>query len=232
VQGQLQILKIGSQSNSPVGPGNFLLIRLGGSGGSVIRENLAGGYQGCTSLGDSVETQTGNVVGPVAQGMNTRFGSYSGGGMNSTDYPPDVVTRTPTPQLSYNSNTNTIRQGATTVTMASQVNYNYSTYTSQVAASNFNYSPAPGGIGAFGRRELAVPIANCSGTNNGNTTLPVLGFGCFFLLQQVEQSGQESIVYAQYLQNCVAGGTPGPAPTTNPGPYIIQLYRDSASPDS
>ncbi|MEO6186894.1 MAG: pilus assembly protein TadG-related protein [Steroidobacteraceae bacterium] len=229
--GSVQVLKIGSGTNSPIGPGNFMLARLGGSGGSVVRENLAGGYQNCATAGTTVETQTGNVVGPVAQGLNTRFGDY-GAGLGIADYPPDVVTRQPTPALTYTDDTNTIRQGSTVVTQASQINFNHATYASQVAASNYNYSPAPGGSGAFARREFAVPIANCTGANNGNSTLPLLGFACFFILQPVQQSGQNSFVYGEALQSCAAGGRPGPAPTAAPGPHIIQLYRDAGSPDS
>ncbi len=64
------------------------------------------------------------MTGPVSRGLNTRFGQYSGGGVNSTDYPPDVITREPNPLLTYNSNTNEIRQGSTVVTQANQINYN------------------------------------------------------------------------------------------------------------
>jgi hypothetical protein len=62
--------------------------------------------------------------------------------------------------------------------------------------------------------------------------VPLLGFGCFYLLQEAQQKGNESYIFGQFLEDCRAGGMPGPAPTTVPGPYIIQLYRDFASTDS
>ncbi len=167
------------------------------------------------------------------QGFNTRFGDFSGP-MNGTQstYPPDVVTQQPTPLLSYNRTTDTITQGGTTITDASQIDFNYDDYAARVESENYNYQPAPAGIGAFQRREVAVAIGNCDGTTNGAGTVPLLGFGCFYLLQQAQQQGNESYIYGQFLEDCRAGGMPGPAPTNIPGPYIIQLYRDYASTDS
>jgi Flp pilus assembly protein TadG len=231
--GALNVLKLASGNNQgPIGPGNFQLIRLNGNGGSVIRENMAGSYDACVDGSGSIETQTGNVVGPVTQGLNTRFGEYSGGGTNSTDYPPDVVTMEPSPTLSYNSNNGQVSQGGNVVTQASQVNFNHATYLQRLNAGNYNYQPLPNGIGAAGRRTLTVPIADCSGSNNGNSTLPVLGFACYFLLQKAEQQGQENYIYGEFLDGCLGEGNPGPAPSSSFGPYRIQLYDDTGSGDS
>ena len=229
----VQVLKLASGNNpGPIGPGNFQLVRLNGNGGSVIRQNMAGSYDACITGNSNVETQTGNVTGPVTQGLNTRFGDYSGGGVNSTDYPPDVVTTEPIPKLTYNSNTGQISQGSTVVTQANQINFNYARYEQATQAGNYNYPPAPSGIGAADRRLLTVPIADCSGANNGNTTLPVLGFGCYFLLQKADQKGNENYVYGQFVSGCVGQGNPGPAPSSTFGPYRIQLYDDARSGDS
>ena len=62
--------------------------------------------------------------------------------------------------------------------------------------------------------------------------MPILGFGCYFLLQEAVQKGNESHVYGQFVRDCNAGGVPGPAPVNSPGLYIIQLYRDPNSTDS
>jgi hypothetical protein len=62
--------------------------------------------------------------------------------------------------------------------------------------------------------------------------VPVLGFGCYFLLQEALQKGNESHVYGQFIEDCNAGGVPGPAPGNAPGLYIIQLYKDPDSPDA
>jgi Flp pilus assembly protein TadG len=229
----LQVLKLASGNNpGPIGPGNFQLIRLNGNGGNVIRQNMAGSYDACIVDDSNVETQTGNVTGPVSQGLNTRFGEYSGGGVNSTDYPPDVITTEPNPKLTYNSNTNQIQQGSSVVTQASQIDFNYAKYEQSANSGNYNYQPAPDGIGAPERRILTVPIADCSGANNGNSTLPVLGFGCYFLLQKAEQKGNDNYVYGQFIDGCTGQGNPGPTPSSTFGPYRIQLYNDVGSNDS
>lgn len=232
-QGDLDVLKSASQGGAhDVGPGNFQLIRLGGSGGSVIRENMAGSYDSCASIGEVIETEPGNTVGPVVQGLNTRFGNFTGpmNGMQST-YPPDVVTRQPVPPLSYDPNTDQILQGGAPVNDPNAI-FSNSNYENNIASSNYDYQPAPVGIGAFDRRVAAIPIGDCSTTTNGQGQVPLLGFGCYFMLQEAEQQGQESYIFGQFLSECNAAGTPGPLPTSFPGPYVIQLYRDYGSTDS
>jgi hypothetical protein len=185
------------------------------------------------TAGDNIETEPGNTIGPVVQGFNTRFGSYLGplSGMQST-YPPDVVIDEPTPRLDYNRDTDTITQNGQAVTSAEDLNYNYDDYAAQVEAENYDYQPSPAGVGTFQRREAAIAIGDCDGTTNGQGEVPLLGFGCFFLLQSAEQRGNESYIYGQFLESCRSGGMPGPDPTTVPGPYVIQLYRDYDSTDS
>jgi Flp pilus assembly protein TadG len=232
--GEPEVLKSSTTNGSwEVGPGNFQLIRLGGNGGAVIRENMAGGFDGCMTVGDNIETEPGNTVGPVVQGFNTRFGDFSGP-MNGTQstYPPDVVTTQPVPPLGYDRTTDAITQGGNTITDADQISFNYDDYTARVESEQYNHQPAPAGIGAFQRREVAVAIGNCDGTTSGAGTVPLLGFGCFYLLQEAQQQGNESYVFGQFLEDCRAGGMPGPAPSVIPGPYIIQLYRDYSSTDS
>ena len=233
--GQPEVLKSSTTNGDwEVGPGNFQLIRLGGGqGGAVVRENMAGGYDGCMTTGDMIETEPGNTVGPVVQGFNTRFGDYRGpmGGTQSI-YPPDVVVQQPVPPLGYDRDTDQITQGGSPITDAAQLDFNYDSYVARVEAETYDNQPAPNGIGAFQRREAAVAIGSCDGTTNGQGEVPLLGFGCFFLLQAAEQQGNESFIYGQFLEDCRAGGMPGPDPTNIPGPYIIQLYRDYASTDS
>ena len=75
--GVADVLKA-STNSFEVGPGNFQLIRLGGGmGGADVREAMAGGYAGCLTTGELIPTEPGNTVGPVVQGINTRFGSYA-----------------------------------------------------------------------------------------------------------------------------------------------------------
>jgi hypothetical protein len=128
------------------------------------------------TTGDMIETEPGNTIGPVVQGFNTRFGSYSGpmNGMQST-YPPDVVVRQPVPPLAYDRTTDTITQSGQPITDGSQINFNYDNYTARVEGEQYDFQPAPNGNGAFQRREVAVAIGNCDGTTNGQGEVPLLG---------------------------------------------------------
>jgi len=229
--GEPDVLK--SSTNSfEVGPGNFQLIRLGDStGGADVRLAMAGNYDGCTSGGEVVETEPGNTVGPVVQGINTRFGVYSGPMIGQESiYPPDVITEQPSPLLSYDSDTDQISQGTTPVQSDQDLSYAYADY--QSALSLHQYDIAPENGGEYLRREVAIPIGDCSAAVSGAGEVPVLGFGCFFLLQKALQKGNESQVYGQFIEDCNAGGLPGPAPIDGPGLYIIQLYKDPDSPDA
>ena len=77
-------------ATSEVGKGNFRLLDLSGSGGDDVRENLAGRYGNCASVGGTVETKPGLTAGPFVQGVNTRFGIYAGN-LSRSLYPPDLV---------------------------------------------------------------------------------------------------------------------------------------------
>jgi hypothetical protein len=73
-----------SKPNGELGPGNFQLLEgCGNPGGSGVRDALAGT---CSKCNDSMATAPGNKVGPVAQGLNTRFED------SDSKAPPDVVT--------------------------------------------------------------------------------------------------------------------------------------------
>jgi len=228
--GEPDVLKA-SSGGSEVGPGNFQLIRLGdNTGGADVRLAMAGNYDGCAVSGEPVETEPGNTVGPVIQGLNTRFGSYSGPmqGEQAT-YPPDVITTEPTPLITYDSDTDTLYQGSTPLNAAVDLTYNYDDYSAALAASSFDNAPP---VGHYLRRVIALPMGDCSTTTSGQGTVPVLGFGCYFLLQKAKQQGNQSEVYGQFIESCNAGGIPGPAPGDAPGLYIIQLYKDPDSPEA
>jgi hypothetical protein len=83
------------------------------------------------------------------------------------------------------------------------------------------------------RRRMALPIASC-GNENGQSSLDYVGVLCFFLLQEVEQ-GQDPDVFGQFTPEGCGNvtGKPGPVPlTAGPGPYRIQLYKDTDGYDS
>lgn len=229
-----QVLKSASPGDSTVGPGNFQLLRLQGSGANVVRQELAGSYHACTAKGETVDTQPGNLTGPVAQGINTRFGEYSGS-MSASDYPPDVLTTAQNPPLTADSH-GRIWQGKTQITASNidQRLYSYSKYsTDESRPSSYDNPPVTsGGIGVFNRRVLAVPVGDCGATKGGSASVPVLGLACYFLLQPVDQKGTSDYLIGQFIRECTVSGEPGPAPDSGPGPYVIQLYHDPGSGDS
>ena len=79
---------------------------------------------------------------------------------------------------------------------------------------------------------MTVPIVDCTNPVPGSSgVLPVKAFGSFFLLQPVEHgSGNEAWIFAQFLGEGRASGSPGPSPGT--GPYKIVLHNDPNSDDS
>jgi hypothetical protein len=216
-------------STSAIGPGNFGLLSLGGNGGSIVRNNLAGSYSSCVSTGPNVPTEPGVAAGPVSEGINTRFNIYKSG-LSSSTYPPDVINTTSHQTSLTTDGSGNVTQGGTVVTTASQLTFNYASYTALLKSQSYDAQPAPNGTAAFGRRVLAVPLGDCTGAANGKNTVTVNGFACVFLLQQLP-NGSNDTIYGQILKDCDAGGKAGAGGGTT-GPHIIELYKSAGSPDS
>ena len=53
-------------------PGNWDPLAIGGSGASTYRSNIGNGEAQVLHAGDSIATETGNIVGPTAQGFSDR----------------------------------------------------------------------------------------------------------------------------------------------------------------
>ena len=242
--GDLEVLKSAAGNDPEIGPGNFQLLRLDGSAGANdLRTALAGGIEKCNVVEDEVGTEPGNTVGPVAQGLNTRFGVYNGPGMNATDYPPDWVTEFNDPKMTYNDSTSpprvehqgqeVISDGGNLVAGGTAL-YDLNDWLADSAACAASGSCE----GAYERRMLNIVIGNCDGVSGGQVDVPVLDFGCFFLLQTVAQSGVEAQVFGQFVKECEGDGYAGPVPSEDVGPNIIQLYKTyingvaTPSPDS
>jgi len=245
--GELKRLKAGTDPGCPdaensVGDGNFQLAALGGTGADVVRENLAGGYNGCAYAGDTIPTQPGNIVGPVVQGINTRFNEFSGP-ISPGDYPPDVIITEQMTPLTYGCSQEGgteydaacpggLTLDGTCVTNSSELDFNYTDYDARIggAAPGLDISEELGG--EFDRRSLPVFVADCRDTGGGKQDLPILSFGCFFLLQKSVQTGQTAEIFGEFLEDCSTPGFAGPDPTIVPGPHIIQLYKDSDGNDA
>ncbi|WP_175452516.1 Tad domain-containing protein [Thiohalomonas denitrificans] len=208
-----EVLKSGAGSDgSEVGPGNFQLLSLGcGTGADCVRGGLAGEYEACTTEGDTMTTEPGNTVGPVAQGLNTRFGIYNGP-MRPEDASPDTVTH-----YDFSSDENF---------------FWHADYEERQADGPHDY-PEPEGVP--NRRMLAVPIGDCSTTTNGRGEVDVLGIGCFFLTRPAEQGGDQEI-YGQFVDECPASGSAAEEPVTDPTSgstlHKVVLYKDPDSVDS
>ncbi len=212
--GQEVQLKFDASNKSPIGPGNFGNVDVGcGSGGSCIRDSMAGAYKGCAKLGDTIPTKPGNNVGPNAQGLNTRFNCPSPGcgGVDTSVYKPDVIID------------------------AGNSGYpdTYSQYTADRASHTWDL-PTPTAQSDPPRRLVAVPVVDCSTAVNGSGDLPLLGLACMFLTQPTTHTGNTQTIFAEFLSSgCVGQGSiPGPNPIIGPGPHTIILYKDFGAADS
>lgn len=232
--GDLQLLKTAANDNSPIGPGNFQLLNLNGNGGNVIRDSLAGGVEQCNSVGDEVLTKPGNTVGPSVQGLNTRFGDYQGG-MKKADYPPDLVITSNSPALAYDDKESPprieYRNEAVTSsdghlsTAGTPDLFDYHDWAAATAACIAGTGAGCQSGGVFERRMLKIVVGQCNGTDGGKTPIPVLGFGCFFVLQPAEHKGNEAQIFGQFVKECEGDNVAGPNPSNDSGPRIIQLYK-------
>ncbi len=221
-----------------IGPGNYHLLNLGGTGGANLGDGLAGGSACATQGGMAdVDTKTGLVVGQVAAGVNTRFGLYKGslnGG--SGTYPPDRIVRTrpassvPDMPLEIDEDGNITYDGELLTGLA-DVDYSYANYLADSQAKNWTHDPKTGSPkGKADRRIVVIPIVDCTNPITGSSAnAPVKGFACFFLLQPVEHTGSGAI-FGEFVEPCEAEGTPGQGGGS--GPYKIILHDDPGSNDS
>ncbi|CAI8895632.1 Flp pilus assembly protein TadG [Pseudomonas sp. IT-P74] len=225
--GDLKVLKTASGNQSPIGPGNFQLLDFG-TGGNAVREEMAGGGEVCRNVGDNVATEPGNKVGPASQGLNTRFGIYNGP-VSASAYPPDLVTTSSNPAITddgtgpkYQGQTITSNNG--TLTAGGNPILDYNDWRTSVAACVAGGSGCQGN-GVFERRMLKIVVGDCAGKNSGSTSIPVLGFGCYFVVQPMDGGGGEAEIFGQFVKECEGDNVAGPSPSTDSGPQIIQLYK-------
>ncbi|MEZ8823559.1 TadE/TadG family type IV pilus assembly protein [Vibrio amylolyticus] len=227
--GTLYAIKQPSNRNSGMGPGNFQLLDFG-SGASTIREALAGSFETEVNINDPVVTKPGNTVGPVGQGLNTRFGVYGGGGVNAADHPSDVYVKQPTTSPSMDN------AGVITYTDTSGAGgqpWGYSDYQAALPDCTGDSDCKIASGGQYNRRILPVPIVDCTGATGGVNTFPITAIGCFFLLQEAPtNNGSKDPVYGEFIEDCtVNGGVPGQSGDTD-GTYRIVLYKDPLSTES
>lgn len=230
--GDLEVLKSAAKNSDPIGPGNFQLLDFG-AGGKDVGELMAGGGSVCRNVGDSVDTKPGNTVGPSVQGLNTRFGDYTGS-FKGTDYPPDLVTTYDNPLIKYNDAATPARveyQGQPVASSNGNLSaggtqlFDYNDYASRAAACVAGAGSGCQASGVFERRILRIVVGDCSGKNAGASSIPAIGFGCFYVLQPAENKGGDSQIFGQFVKQCGGDNVPGPTPQDDSGPQIIQLYK-------
>jgi len=244
IHNNLYVMKIGSDTESAIGAGNFQLIRLeNNSGAADIRTAMAGEdniSETCFDKGvdnQSVPTEPGNSVGPVAQGLNTRLGKWNGP-VNSDDHPRDQ-------NICQGVKIDIEDDGSLEVAALNKA-YRAAWYDLDNKKSTPSCQVPDGGLAAnpqepnfdsnlpasLGRRIMNVVISRCDGESNGANNLDFLGVGCFFLTQEVENKGQESYVVGEFLYDCPGGGGATLEPVDTPGPYKMVLYHVPGSTDS
>ncbi|KEA65527.1 Von Willebrand factor type A domain protein, associated with Flp pilus assembly [Marinobacterium lacunae] len=244
--GDISVIKLAGGSGSDVGPGNFRLLRLDGTGGDDLRDALAGVGDSCANFGDdsAADTEPGNKSGPVGQGLNTRLGIYQGP-VDPTTAPADEVTYTyysgstpagptpvgPNPLVLDGLDDQGVpvikrQDGSTSIDGL----FDYQDYLDEYTS---NYPDCQGS--GCRRRELVLPIGDCTGSISGTSEdVHVYSVGCFFLMQNVDV-GTDAEVFGQFFtesEGCDAIGTFTSTPTSDPVPIKIVLYRDSDSGDS
>lgn len=212
-------LKVGSGDgpDTDVGTGSFHLLDLPGlQGANDIRYAFAGNPS-CAAVAEplQIDLAPGNKVGPTVQGINTRFGDYSGplNGARSL-YPPDLAND--------NASSPVCEDGSPTACNDALTYYNYY---QQGAVQSQNTSQQ------FERRIVGVPIADCTISANGNNTpeqmQTPLGIGCFLLTEPSSQTGgarnSSGSLKGVFMEEC-----PQPAlgVTTSSGVDIIVLYKN------
>lgn len=235
--GQLEVLKSTNWKDGDVGPGNFQLLDFG-SGANALSEALEGGLNRCYSIGQKVTTEPGNKVGPVRSGFNTRFEGDT----------RDLVPYYDEPLLKYNDafdppiakSDQAVRSNddGDVYTDSTSI-YGYNDWRAAMAACAPTNS-CPGAVAE--RRMLKIVVGNCDApevseegaANAGKVDIPVLGFGCFFVLQPIAENGggggNESYIFGQFVEACDGDSYPGPTPSSDAGPQIIQLYKTYITP--
>lgn len=225
-----------SIGDNPLGEGNYDFLDLNdGSGKKDVRRNLAAGSGCSVPIGSDEMTETGNAP-MVRAGVNTRFGVYRPPFQNTKSiYPPDHVVRPTSPSpYPLESDGTTITINGASISSIDDLPYSYKDYLADYKSQNYDYTYSEGGRPQ--RRVVTIPfIENSDCGIPGKHPATIVGFGSFFLLQQMClpgncPQGTDSWIFAQYIGEGAASGTPGP--TGGYGVYKIVLHNDPDSDDS
>jgi hypothetical protein len=185
-----------------VSPGNYQILAIDGSGASDDREGLANGVRKHVGVGDVVQTKPGVSAGAVRQGINTRFGDYSGG-LDPADYPPDMNVR-------------------------EDITYQQYLDSQQSDGQTGSIFQSPGrGEAVWGRRVVLIPIIKQSEFDNGRDQVQIFRIGAFFLRSSVG-GGNGGDIQVEYIGLRTVLGSGGYNPSGGPGSpelAVPVLYR-------
>ncbi|MEI8655391.1 MULTISPECIES: pilus assembly protein TadG-related protein [Vibrio] len=245
-------------NTSDMGAGNFQLLNYDTD--DKLSEQLAGSFQGCASVGNTVRSKPGNTVGPVGDGLNMRFGDKSN--LEAADFPAD--SNTTEAELSdlykndhkdVNTITDVFEKIAEAETaLANNINpknnkeltdaevaeyeavlADYPLNSQEDLTLNYEQYQNTGND----RRRLAVPIIDCSAdaygdpSPTGASDYNVKSVGCFFLLQRAPtNSGDKQEIYGEYLEKCPTPNVPYNGVSNSLGTYRIVLYDDPFNKES
>lgn len=194
------------EDDTGIGPGNFQLARIDPNcpGGNCVRRALAGTHSSCLTASDTT--------------VETEPGNTAGPTRQGLNTRFGVY---------QGAGLNATDYPPDLVTDQTIWHAQYETQTAAILASGT-------GVGVANRREITVPVVECDGTQNGQSTLDLLGHACFFLLEEVP-GGSDAIITGQLIEGCESAGTPGTNPgTTDPstGNWQIILYKDPNTAES
>lgn len=196
----------GEGPEADIGPGNFQLIQLECGPGGNCVRSNLAGDYGAC-LTDSSSVTT--KPGNTVGPTAQGFNTRFAeylGGMSAADYPGDYV----------------IEEGIS-----------YNEYLSYYENESFDNPD-----GAAGRRVMAVPIGDCGAESvgSGQTDVPVLALGCFFMTDKTENNGQNNWIKGNLIEQCEADGRPGTNPDSGSydgyGPFKLVLFKDPDNPST
>jgi hypothetical protein len=203
--GQIRSLMIACNGNTSNCPANSL------ESGNFNLLNLDGS-QGGKDIRDTLQGTT-NVCANAGNTLDTKPGWTWGNVSKGIDD-------------RFDSDTQTTKYPATDKpnNKGNAITYNPSPYNQYMAST----SPL-----GNGRRNVAVPIGDCTGLQKGTSTIPKVGTACVFLTDHSINSGSDKYIMTEFTgASCEQNGIWNPKDSVLNGPYKIVIFHTEKSEDS
>jgi len=227
-----------------MGPGNYSLVDMGN--GKDLKECMAGDPTCAQNFCDKFTTSgtvtpKPGVVASLAPYFNTRFDGFKpednqGLQYDGTYHPDKIVGYDPRPAtppnwvnpLSTAAHMSTLSYNVTKQMLGTETATNlYNNYKNvyNSVSSDAISAHAPVLKISDSRRIVSFPFVKCTGTPGASGPATVVGFGCFFLTQKMEQAGNKAFIYGEFIGDGCAG-TGNTISNNDFGFYKVQLYKD------